>query len=108
MKISYRWLKRFLPEIDAPEVVAGMLTNLGLEVDGTSRVDAVEGGLAGSVVGHVLSVARVPDSDKHSLTMVDVGTGEPLQLVCGAPNVAAGQKVPVATIGAKLYPSSGE
>ena len=108
MKISYRWLKRFLPEIDAPEVVAEMLTNLGLEVEGTERVDAVEGGLEGLVVGHVLSVARVPDSDKLSLTMVDVGTGEPLQIVCGAPNVAAGQKVPVATIGAKLFPTSGE
>ncbi len=108
MKISYRWLKRFLPEIDAPEVVAEMLTNLGLEVEGTERVDAVEGGLEGLVVGHVLSVARVPDSDKLSLTMVDVGTGEPLQIVCGAPNVAAGQKVPVATVGAKLYPTSGE
>lgn len=108
MKISYCWLKRFLPEIDAPEVVAEMLTNLGLEVEGIERVDAIEGGLEGLVVGHVLSVARVPDSDKLSLTMVDVGTDEALQIVCGAPNVAAGQKVPVATIGAKLYPSSGE
>ncbi len=108
MKISYNWLKQFL-EIDWPaEQAAELLTDLGLEVEGITEFESVKGGLEGIVVGKVLSCEKHPNANKLWLCRVDVGQGETLQIVCGAPNVAAGQSVPVATIGTTLYPTNGE
>ncbi|HSR61383.1 MAG TPA: phenylalanine--tRNA ligase subunit beta, partial [Robiginitalea sp.] len=108
MKISYNWLKQFL-EIDWPaEQAAELLTDLGLEVEGITEFESVKGGLEGVVVGKVLSCEKHPTADKLSLCRVDIGQGEAVQIVCGAPNVAAGQSVPVATIGTTLYPTEGE
>ncbi|MDR0509968.1 MAG: phenylalanine--tRNA ligase subunit beta [Rikenellaceae bacterium] len=107
MKISYNWLCDYI-EVDlSPERMAGILTDIGLEVDALERVESVRGGLAGVVVGEVASCEKHPDADKLSLTQVDVGS-ETLQIVCGAPNVAAGQKVLVATVGATLYPAGSD
>jgi len=108
MKISYNWLKSYIQTELNAEQVSEVLTAIGLEVESVDRVEKVPGGLAGVVVGHVVECARHPDADRLSLTKVDVGGGEPLSIVCGAPNVAQGQKVLVATIGAKLYPMEGE
>jgi phenylalanyl-tRNA synthetase beta chain len=108
MKISYQWLKTYLPEAPAPEKTAEILTSIGLEVEAIEKKEAIPGGLAGVVVGEVLACAKHPDADRLSLTTVNVGAGDPLQIVCGAPNVAAGQKVLVATIGATLHPKGGE
>ncbi|WP_394748597.1 phenylalanine--tRNA ligase subunit beta [Spongiimicrobium salis] len=108
MKISYNWLKQFL-NIDWDAHKTGeLLTDLGLEVEGISAFESVKGGLKGVVVGHVLSCIKHPNADKLKLTTVDIGTEAPVQIVCGAPNVAAGQKVPVATIGTTLYTKEGE
>lgn len=108
MKISYNWLKQFL-EIDWPaEKTAELLTDLGLEVEGISDFESVKGGLEGVVVGRVLSCQKHPNADKLSLCQVDIGQGAPVQIVCGASNVAAGQVVPVATIGTTLYTAEGE
>ncbi|WP_353084433.1 phenylalanine--tRNA ligase subunit beta [Flavobacterium sp.] len=108
MKISYNWLKQFL-KIDAPsEEVSNILTDLGLEVEMVEKYQSVKGGLEGVVVGHVLTCEKHPDADRLKITTVDLGTGTPVQIVCGASNVAAGQKVPVATIGTKLFDKEGE
>ena len=108
MKISYNWLKQFL-QIDWEAQKTGeLLTDLGLEVEGISQFESVKGGLKGIVVGHVLTCVQHPNADRLKLTTVDVGQESPLQIVCGAPNVAAGQKVPVATIGTTLYTKEGE
>jgi len=108
MKISYNWLKAYLP-IDLPvQKVGEILTGTGLEVEGIEKIETVTGGLEGLVVGLVLSAEKHPNADKLTLTTVDIGSGEPLQIVCGAPNVAAGQKVVVATVGTMLYPVEGE
>ncbi len=108
MKISYNWLKQFL-QIDWDSQKTGeVLTDLGLEVEGISSFESVKGGLQGVVVGHVLTCDKHPNADRLRLTTVDVGEDVPLQIVCGAPNVAAGQKVPVATIGTTLYTKEGE
>lgn len=108
MKISYNWLRELISfNLDADKV-ADLLTGCGLEVEGTENYESVRGGLKGVVVGHVLTCVRHPNADKLSLTTVDIGTGTPVQIVCGAPNVAAGQKVLVATVGTTLYPSKGE
>lgn len=108
MKISYNWLKQFL-EIDLEAVkTAEILTNLGLEVGGIDTYESVKGGLEGVVVGHVLSCEKHPNADRLKLTTVDIGLDEPIQIVCGAPNVAKDQKVPVATIGTTLYDDKGE
>ncbi len=108
MKISYNWLKQFL-QIDWDAQKTGeLLTDLGLEVEGISQFESVKGGLKGIVVGHVLTCENHPNADRLKLTTVDVGQETPLQIVCGAPNVAAGQKVPVATIGTTLYTKEGE
>ncbi|TXN35489.1 phenylalanine--tRNA ligase subunit beta [Flagellimonas hymeniacidonis] len=108
MKISYNWLKQFL-QIDWDSQKTGeVLTDLGLEVEGISSFESVKGGLQGVVVGHVLTCDKHPNADRLRLTTVDVGEDAPLQIVCGAPNVAAGQKVPVATIGTTLYTKEGE
>ncbi len=110
MKISYNWLNEFLPkDINiSPEKISEYLTDSGLEVEGVEKIEAVKGGLEGLLIGKVVAREKHPDADKLSLTKVDIGTGELLDIVCGAPNVAAGQKVVVATVGAKLYPSEGE
>jgi phenylalanyl-tRNA synthetase beta chain len=108
MKISYNWLKT-LVNIDVPaQDAADLLTSSGLEVEGIETFESLKGGLKGLVVGHVLECEKHPDADKLKLTKVDIGAAEHLSIVCGAPNVAAGQKVIVATIGTKLYPTNGE
>ncbi|MBR9854305.1 MAG: phenylalanine--tRNA ligase subunit beta [Algicola sp.] len=108
MKISYNWLKQFV-QIDWDAQKTGeLLTDLGLEVEGIAQFESVKGGLKGIVVGHVLTCEKHPNADKLKLTTVDVGQEAPLQIVCGAPNVAAGQKVPVATVGTTLYTKEGE
>jgi len=106
MKISYNWLKEYINiDLDA-NVVAKYLTDTGLEVEGIETVESVEGGLKGIVIGEVLTKDQHPNADRLSITTVDIGQENSLQIVCGAPNVEAGQKVPVATIGTVLY--SGE
>jgi phenylalanyl-tRNA synthetase beta chain len=108
MTISLNWLKEYL-EIDlSPKEVAELLTSLGLEVEGTEEVESIRGGLEGVVVGHVMKSWKHPNADKLTLTQVDIGQGNVLQIVCGAPNVATGQKVLVATVGTTLYPIKGE
>lgn len=108
MKISYNWLKQFI-EIDwNADKTAALLTDLGLEVEGVSEFESVKGGLQGVVVGEVLTCVKHPNADRLSLTTVSIGGDEPLQIVCGAPNVAKGQKVPVATVGTTLYTPEGE
>ncbi|MFM2228813.1 MAG: hypothetical protein RL607_71 [Bacteroidota bacterium] len=108
MRISYNWLKQFL-KIDLPsEETASLLTDLGLEVEVVEKYQSVKGGLLGVVVGEVKTCEKHPDADRLKVTTVDLGDGNaPVQIVCGAPNVAAGQKVPVATIGTKLFDKEG-
>ncbi|MBT8384957.1 MAG: phenylalanine--tRNA ligase subunit beta, partial [Bacteroidia bacterium] len=108
MKISYNWLKQFLDIDLEAEKVAEILTDLGLEVEGIETVESVKGGLKGIIVGEVLTCIKHPNADRLKITTVDLGNGEPVQIVCGAPNVAVGQKVPVATIGTKLYDGDGK
>lgn len=108
MRISYNWLKQFIKIDWNSEDTSSLLTDLGLEVEGVYKFESLKGGLEGIVVGHVLTCEKHPDADKLKITTVDLGDGkEPVQIVCGAPNVAAGQKVPVATIGTKLYDKEG-
>lgn len=108
MKISYNWLKQFINIDWDSQKTAKILTDLGLEVEGITDFESVKGGLKGVVVGRVLTCEKHPNADKLKLTTVDIGTGIPLQIVCGAPNVAKGQLVPVATIGTTLYTPEGE
>ena len=108
MTISYKWLKDYLNFSETPEQVAKILTNIGLEVESLEVHETVKGGLAGVVLGKVLTCENHPDSDHLHITTVNVGNEQPLQIVCGASNVAAGQKVAVATIGSTLYFSSGD
>ena len=108
MKISYNWLKQFINLDAKAEETAELLTDLGLEVEGIAPFESIPGGLQGVVVGHVLTCIQHPNADRLKLTTVDLGSGEPVQIVCGAPNVAVGQKVPVATIGTTLYTAEGE
>lgn len=103
MKISYKWLKDLLTFDLSAEETSVYLTNCGLEVEGVETFDTVKGGLKGLVIGEVLTCEAHPNSDHLHVTTVNVGQGEPLHIVCGAPNVAAGQKVVVATIGTVLY-----
>ncbi|MEA3460716.1 MAG: phenylalanine--tRNA ligase subunit beta [Bacteroidota bacterium] len=104
MKISYNWLKQYIDTDLSPRQVSEILTNTGLEVEGLEEVQSVKGGLEGVVIGEVLSCEKHPDADKLTVTTVNLGDGEPVQIVCGAPNVATGQKVPVATVGTTLWP----
>ena len=108
MKISYNWLKQYVHIDWDAEKVAELLTDLGLEVEGIETFQSVKGGLEGIVVGQVLECKQHPNADRLKLTTVDIGAKKPLQIVCGAPNVAQGQKVAVATIGTTLYTSEGE
>lgn len=107
MKISYNWLKQFF-KLDIPaEEVGVILTDLGLEVEGIEKYESVKGGLKGVVVGQVMTCVQHPNADRLKVTTVNIGT-ETLPIVCGAPNVAEGQKVCVATIGTVLYDDKGE
>lgn len=103
MNISYNWLKEYVDFDLTPEEVSAALTSIGLETDGVEEVQTIKGGLEGLVIGEVLTCIDHPDSDHLHITTVNLGDGNPTQIVCGAPNVAAGQKVVVATIGTKLY-----
>jgi phenylalanyl-tRNA synthetase beta chain len=104
MKVSYNWLKDFLNFPYSPEELDAVLTETGLEVEGIEHIEDIKGGLKGVVVGEVLTCEKHPDADKLKITTVNIGKEEPLQIVCGAPNVAQGQKVLVATVGTTLYP----
>lgn len=108
MKISYNWLKQFINIDWSAEKTGELLTDLGLEVEGISKYQSIQGGLEGVVIGHVLSCEKHTNADKLKVTTVDIGQESPVQIVCGAPNVAAGQKVAVATIGTTLYTPEGE
>ncbi|PQJ23196.1 phenylalanine--tRNA ligase subunit beta [Tenacibaculum sp. SG-28] len=108
MKVSYNWLRQFLQFDLEIEKVGELLTDLGLEVEGIEKVESIKGSLAGVVVGKVLTCDKHPNADKLNITTVDLGDGSAVQIVCGAPNVAAGQMVPVATIGTVLYDAKGE
>jgi len=103
MKISYNWIKDYLNIDLDPHKVAAILTGIGLEIEGTEEWTSVTGGLEGIVIGEVLTSQKHPDADKLTVNTVNVGTGVPLNIVCGAPNVAAGQKVPVALVGATVF-----
>ncbi|HMI06519.1 MAG TPA: phenylalanine--tRNA ligase subunit beta [Flavobacterium sp.] len=107
MKISYNWLKQFVKIDWKSEDTAALLTDLGLEVEVVEKYQSVKGGLEGIVVGHVLTCVPHPNADRLKITTVNLGDGVPVQIVCGASNVAAGQKVPVATIGSTLYDKEG-
>src|SRR5947209_12227945 len=107
MKISYAWLCNYLPEKVEPEKLSEILTSLGLEVESLERFENIKGGLEGLVVGEVVSCEQHPNTDKLKLTKVDIGSGEPLQIVCGAANVGVGQKVIVAPVNATIYPLNG-
>lgn len=108
MKISYNWLNTIIKTDLAPEKIDELLTGTGLEVESIEPFNTIKGGLAGIVVGQVVTCAKHPNADKLSVTTVDIGKPELLSIVCGAPNVAAGQKVLVATVGCTVYPLKGE
>jgi phenylalanyl-tRNA synthetase beta chain len=108
MTISYKWLSEYLPVTIDPERLSRILTSVGLEVEKMEHFEEIKGGLKGLVIGEVLEAEQHPNADKLKLTKVNIGRGQVLQIVCGAPNVAAGQKVVVATMGTTIYPASGE
>ena len=109
MNISLNWLQQYVDTGDlSPEKIGEILTDIGLEVEGMEQSESIPGGLRGLVVGHVVECGKHPGADRLSLTQVDVGGETPLQIVCGAPNVAQGQKVVVATVGTELHPTEGE
>jgi phenylalanyl-tRNA synthetase beta chain len=108
MKISYNWLKDFIETDKSPQEISTILTGIGLEVESLEKVQPVPGGLEGLVVGYVKECVQHPNADRLRVTKVDVGTGEDLQIVCGAHNVAVGQKVVVATVGTTVHPTTGE
>lgn len=108
MNISYNWLKQYIDFSLTPEKLADALTSIGLETGGVEEVESIRGGLRGIVIGKVLTCEEHPNSDHLHITTVDLGTGEPTQIVCGAPNVAAGQTVVVATVGTTLYDGDKE
>ena len=108
MTISYNWLKEYIESTESPEEIGKILTSTGLEVESVTAFETIKGGLKGLVIGQVLSCEKHPNADKLTLTTVDVGRETPLKIVCGAPNVAKGQKVVVAMTGTTLYPSKGD
>src|ERR1700730_7390905 len=108
MTISYNWLSEFLPLTLEPEKLSRILTSLGLEVESLNRYESIKDGLQGLLIGEVIACEKHPNAEKLFVTKVNIGTSEPLQIVCGAPNVAKGQKVVVATIGSTLHPKNGE
>jgi phenylalanyl-tRNA synthetase beta chain len=108
MKISYKWLKELIEITETPQEIGQLLTATGLEVESIEEIESIKGGLQGVVIGQVLTCEKHPEADRLSLTTVDVGGENPLSIVCGATNVAAGQKVIVATVGAVLYPTGSD
>ena len=108
MTISYKWLSEYLPEKVEPEKLSRILTSIGLEVESLEEYENIRGGLKGLIIGHVIECEKHPNADKLSVTKINIGKDELLQIVCGAPNVAVGQKVIVATVGTTIYPFSGE
>lgn len=108
MTISYKWLNEYLPVVVEPDRLSRILTSIGLEVESLSQYEEVKGGLNGLIIGEVLTAEKHPNADKLTLTKINIGNGEPLAIVCGAPNVAAGQKVIVAPVGTTIYPSTGD
>ena len=104
MKVSYNWLQTYLDFTYSAEELSDILTKTGLEVESIETFEQIRGGLKGVVVGEVLTCEQHPDADKLKVTTVHIGSATPLQIVCGAPNVATGQKVLVATVGTTLYP----
>lgn len=108
MKISYNWLSQFIQTSKTPDEISLILTDIGLEVESLEKVQAIPGGLEGLVVGYVKDCVQHPNADRLRITKVDVGQAEDLQVVCGAANVASGQKVIVATVGTTVYPVTGE
>ena len=107
MKISYNWLKQFLQVNWETSKTSELLTDLGLEVEGVETIESIKGSLEGIVIGEVLTCVQHPNADRLKITTVDLGLEIPVQIICGAPNVASGQKVPVATIGTTLYDDKG-
>lgn len=107
MTISYNWLQQYLPKTLSVEALSAILTSIGLEVEGTEIMEAVKGGLKGLVIGEVLTCEQHPNADKLKKTTVNVGGEKPINIVCGAANVAAGQKVVVATVGCMVHPVNG-
>src|SRR6478735_2489300 len=108
MTISYNWLNNYLPEKIDPGKLSEILTSIGLEVESLESFENFKGALKGLVVGEVISCEKHPNADKLKLTKVDINGSAPLQIVCGAPNVAIGQKVIVAPVDVTIYPLSGE
>lgn len=108
MTISYRWLSNYLPEHIPVEELSNILTSIGLEVESVEKAEAIKGSLEGLITGEVLTCEKHPNADKLKVTTVNIGQEEPLHIVCGAPNVAAGQKVIVAPVGTTIYPINGE
>jgi len=108
MKISYKWLQQFIQTSKTPEELSLILTNIGLEVESLEKIQTIPGGLEGLVIGYVKECVQHPNADRLKVTRVDVGSGADLQIVCGANNVAAGQKVVVATVNTTVYPTTGE
>jgi phenylalanyl-tRNA synthetase beta chain len=108
MKISLNWLKQYIQIDETPAQIAALLTGSGLEVEGWEEIESIKGGLKGLVIGEVITCAKHPNADKLSVTTVDIGEEQLSPIVCGAPNVAAGQKVVIATVGAQLYPFTGD
>lgn len=108
MKVAYNWLKQYIDTEISPNEISSILTDTGLEVESLEKIEAIKGGLEGVVIGEVLTCEPHPDADKLKITSVNIGKDEPLQIICGAPNVAEGQKVIVATVGCTLYPNPEE
>jgi phenylalanyl-tRNA synthetase beta chain len=108
MTISYKWLSEYLPVTVDTERLSKILTSIGLEVESLHHYEEAKGGLKGLLIGEVLHTEKHPNADKLTLTKVNIGKGEPLEIVCGAPNIATGQKVIVAPVGATIYPIQGE
>ncbi|TAG13768.1 MAG: phenylalanine--tRNA ligase subunit beta, partial [Sphingobacteriia bacterium] len=108
MTISYHWLSNYLPEIIEPTTLSKILTSIGLEVESLTYYEKIKGSLAGVVIGEVVDCQPHPNADKLKLTLVNIGTTTPLKVVCGAANIAFGQKVVVATVGATIYPTTGD
>src|SRR6266540_5074838 len=105
MKISYKWLSEYLPATVEPERLSRILTSVGLEVEDFYKYEEVKGGLEGLIIGEVLSCEKHPNADKLTITTVNINAVEALQIVCGAPNVAVGQKVIVGKPGTTIFPT---
>ncbi|MFT6055671.1 MAG: phenylalanyl-tRNA synthetase beta chain, partial [Roseivirga sp.] len=108
MKISLNWLKQYIQLNETPAEIAALLTGSGLEVENWEEVESIKGGLKGLVIAEVITCTKHPNADKLSLTTVDIGQEALSPIVCGAPNIKAGQKVIVATVGSQLYPATGD